>query len=471
MRPRSLLATALVLSVMATALPARAGAGVVNVSKRKTSQAEAAVAVNPLDPSDVVIAANRESAYGIFVAVSHDAGATWSRSVLGNDDAFGRACCDPTITWDAYGNLFLSWLGFTKFSYPTMMPVLLSTDAGDSWTTLAKIDPPQQRTRTATPAYRRYGREDEGARGPGFVDQPTIATGPHALWVVWSLDDQAIQAVGARVRGLGDVAKLRAIQQMKRSHRCRFGDIAIGPHGVVATVCQRDIERNDPVTSELRLAIDADGLKPGGFASTIVPATTKVSTFEPIPAQRKRTVDAESALAWIMTGALRGRLVLLFTDERPDQSDDTNVHTKVSDDLGATWSGRSAVTAAPESQFLPRLAVDAATGHLAAGWHDASLDDGSGGAYDTDGAPNTDAMYAMSFSTDGVTWAAPQMVSDDASNAQDSRNFVQYGDYTGLGFAAGVAHPAWADNSNSTSNNPDGTLHAFDVYSVAVGEF
>ena len=104
------------------------------------------------------------------------------------------------------------------------------------------------------------------------------------------------------------------------------------------------------------------------------------------------------------------------------------------------------------------------------GWHDASLDDGTG-VYDTDGKPNTDAMYVLSFSADGGdTWTGPQMVSDRASNAGVSGNGIEFGDYTGLGFAFGVAHPAWADNSNSTGDNPDGVLNALDIYSAAVPE-
>jgi len=87
---------------------------VVNVSQRMTNQSEAAVAASPLDPNDVAIASNVQHGYGIFVAVSHDAGATWSRDVIGDADAFGRACCDPTIAWDRFGNLFLSWLGYGK---------------------------------------------------------------------------------------------------------------------------------------------------------------------------------------------------------------------------------------------------------------------------------------------------------------------------------------------------------------------
>ena len=80
-------------------------------------------------------------------------------------------------------------------------------------------------------------------------------------------------------------------------------------------------------------------------------------------------------------------------------------------------------------------------------------------------------MYALSFSADGgTTWTAPQMVSGGASNAKASGNGIDFGDYTGMAFTFGVAHPAWADNSDSTGDNPDGTLHAFDVYSAAVPE-
>jgi hypothetical protein len=462
----AIVATALAVGVVATAQPAWAAPTVVNVSRRHTNQSEAAVAVDPSDPQHVAIATNRESGAGLFVAVSHDGGATWVRRLLGDDDRFGRACCDPSIAWDPNGNLFLSWLGYTRRSYPTVVTVVRSTDAGDTWAPLARINPPNPDTSRLPLAV----RDDEDARGPGFVDQPTIAAGPRAVWVTWSIDDTFVEAAGARVTSSGEVGPFGPVQRMPRSHRCRFGDIAIGPSGVVAIVCERDIQRTRPIRAELRVAIDADGLGPARFGDPVVAATTKVSTFEPIAPQRRRTVDAEAGLGWIMAGADRGRLVLLFTDERPDRSDDTNVVVKVSDDRAGTWSSRVVVTAAANAQFLPRLAVDPATGHLAAGWHDASLDDGSG-IHDTDGVANTDAMYAMSFSADGLTWSAPQMISAAASNARASGNAIEFGDYTGLAFAGGVAHPAWADNSNSTGDNPDGTLDAFDVYSAAVPEF
>src|SRR5207302_1786029 len=38
------------------------------------------------------------------------------------------------------------------------------------------------------------------------------------------------------------------------------------------------------------------------------------------------------------------------------------------------------------------------------------------------------------------------------------------GDYTGLAFVDGTVHMTWTDNSNSTKDNPDGTLSRADVY-------
>jgi hypothetical protein len=471
-RVAALLTGASLLSLV-SAPPAHAAVVVVNVSQRLTSQSEAAVAASPLDPDDVAIASNIQHGYGIFVAISHDAGDTWSRDVIGNDDEFGRACCDPTITWDEQGNLFLGWLGYGKLRYPTFVTIAQSNDAGDTWSLFDRIKPPAPDipTRAAASVTARASdggsREDEEERGPGFIDQPTLTSGPHSLWAIWNNDGQ-MQATGARVRGLGDVRAIKRVRDIPNAYNCTFGDIAVGPGGAVAEVCQKDRDRHDPVDSVFRFTVDPDGLRPRRFVASRVVATTNVSLFEPIRPQHVRTVDAEVALAWLRAGPHRGRLVMMFNDEFPDQSDDTNVYVKISRDDGETWSSRVAVTAAARSQFLPRLAVDTATGDLVAGWHDASLDDGSG-IYDTDGRSNSDAMYTLAFSGDaGRTWTAPQMVSDQASNAAASGNGIEFGDYTGLAFAFGIARPAWADNSNSTGDNPDGVLNDFDIYAAAV---
>jgi hypothetical protein len=37
-----------------------------------------------------------------------------------------------------------------------------------------------------------------------------------------------------------------------------------------------------------------------------------------------------------------------------------------------------------------------------------------------------------------------------------------------MSFTHGVFYPGWADNSNSTGDNPDGALSTFDVYTAKV---
>jgi hypothetical protein len=94
---------------------------------------------------------------------------------------------------------------------------------------------------------------------------------------------------------------------------------------------------------------------------------------------------------------------------------------------------------------------------------------GDHGPGDTDGIPNDDAELWGTFSVNGgASFSANVRISAGVSNATDSGNGIDYGDYIGLCFFGGIAHPAWADNSNSTENNPDGTLHQLDIYTAAV---
>ena len=52
------------------------------------------------------------------------------------------------------------------------------------------------------------------------------------------------------------------------------------------------------------------------------------------------------------------------------------------------------------------------------------------------------------------------------SNANGADSNFDYGDYT-TPFQSHRFWPAWSDNSNSTGDNPDGTLHQFALYTQA----
>src|SRR5436309_3296745 len=148
-----------------------------------------------------------------------------------------------------------------------------------------------------------------------------------------------------------------------------------------------------------------------------------------------------------------------------------DIYVRHSDDDGATWSSPVRVNddTTKNSQFLPKISLDPTTGDLAVVWYDARADLGNGGAGDTDGIRNDDAQFWGAFSTDGgASFGLNVQISAGTSNSHDSGNGIDYGDYSGLSFYGGVAHPAWSDNSNSTGDNPDGTLHKLDIYTASV---
>jgi len=144
---------------------------------------------------------------------------------------------------------------------------------------------------------------------------------------------------------------------------------------------------------------------------------------------------------------------------------------RYSDDNGATWSNGVRVNDdhTRNSQFMPKISLDQTTGNIAVVWYDSRADLGAGGPGDTDGIPNDDAQFWGAFSTDGGLSFTPNIqISAGTSNSHVSGNGIDYGDYSGLSFFGGVAHPAWSDNSNSTGDNPDGALHKLDIYTAAV---
>lgn len=439
----------------ATESPDRVVRRVVNVSKMHGNQAEIAVAINPTNPDNVVVASNLETGSGLFKAFSMNGGRTWSKTVIGNGDNLGHICCDPTMSFDEFGNLFLAYLSDDDFG---VVPVALSTDGGARFELLEEVGAPSG----ASGAF-----VVRGAPGLGFVDQPTIVAAEESVWVVFHTG--AMEAAGARVNGLGRVGRFSNPQTAPGTNGCTFGDVAIGPNGQVMQVCQTG--RGDG-PGAIYVNIDPDGLGGAGFSARVFVSSTNVGQFDFIPAQSGRSVDAEAGLAWDRTGGPRnGRVYLIYADEFPQESHDHDIFLRTSDDNGATWSAVKRVNDdnTTNSQFLPRIALDQTSGDVAISFHDSRHDQGDGGFGDTNGVPNDDANFYITFSTNGGGSIRRNIrVSLGTSNDNQANNGVDYGDYTGLDFNAGNAHPGWADNSNSTGDNPDGTLNEFDVYSAKV---
>jgi hypothetical protein len=447
---------ALTSGTVAAAGPAGVVPPNVDVSQRHGNESEEAVAVNPRNPRNVVIVTNVVfPAAGLFKAVSFDGGATWSRSIIADNDNLGAACCDPTLSFDRYGNLFLSYL----YNTGNVVPVALSTDGGVHFALVANIAKPASAVMQASRARRGLFR---------FVDQPTITTGSNEAWLVFNAGGPMV-ATGAPVTGLGRVGSFSPIEVVRDSNNCTYGDVAIGPVGQVMQVCT--LTESGQGGGKLRVSVDPDGLGPAGFGKPVSVVDTHVGGFDFIPPQPDRSVDAEPGLAWDRsTGPHRGRVYLVYTLEHPNESDNTDIFVRSSDDQGATWGTARRVNddRTVNSQFLPKISLDQTSGHIAVVWYDSRRDLGNDGAGDTDGIADDDAQLWGAFSKDGTGFTVNSRISAGTSNSHDSRNGIDFGDYSGLSFHAGVAHPAWADNSDSTGNNPNGRLRALDIYTAAV---
>src|SRR6266576_2099952 len=232
---RSVLALSLV--VLAAALGAVPGAATaatpanIDVSQRLGNESEEAIAVNPTNPNNIVIVTNIGHAEagltaGMFLAVSFDGGATWTRRLigLGGNDNLGDSCCDPSLSFDQFGNLFLTYL----FQTENTVPVALSTDGGLTFNVIATVVAPPKGTPTKAAV------ESRGLFR--FVDQPTITTGAGAVWVTFNAGGPMF-ATGAPVTGLGQVGAFFAGEVVPGTNNCTYGDLAIGPTGQIMQVC------------------------------------------------------------------------------------------------------------------------------------------------------------------------------------------------------------------------------------------
>lgn len=443
MRKQSLLAFFLQFAVFAALLSAAPAARAqltahtdIDLSQKPGDDSECAISKNPSNPNQLFAFCNVTSGPGLFAARSIDGGVTWTypdpadKTIADGDPGQGpAACCDPTSSWDSFGNLYLTYINSSINAIVT----LLSTDGGATFTPLATFS--------------------------GSVDQPTVVAAnttapgaPVAVWIVWNQSGQMV-ARGAAVTGLGAVGAFNPLQTIPGTSGCSFGDIAIAPSGVVVQVCESPSGGSGP--ANLLVNIDGDGLGPSNFGAPITATATNVGGFHPIPPQPNRTVDAEAGLAFdSRPGSPHfGRLYLVYSSE--PSAGDTDIQVRFSDNNGSSWSAPIRVNDDPpgRSQFLPRIFVDPTSSYISVCWHDSR-----------NSATNTSMEeYCTIAPPTGATpvFEPNVRVGDGASTSNGAG--IEFGDYSGLAYVTGVIHPAWADTSNSTGNNPNGTAN-FDAY-------
>jgi hypothetical protein len=394
----------------------------INITHAPGSQAESTISINPTNPQNL-FECDTLSNVGHYTL---DGGATWRVSNL---SVLSTTIGDMQTAWDQFGNLFL-----TRLTTTNLVVVARSADGGATF-------------------------KDPRAVGANFSDQPSIAVGAGAVWVSFTDSHNELVAAGAPVTGLDAVGAFGP-PEVAPGPGGDFGDIAIGPNGQVLAVYQSISSGQGPDT--IKASLDLDGLGPMGFQNYTVAASTNVGSFHVLPAQPGRSMDAEANLAWDRSGGLyNGRVYLVYTDANPSDGNDTNIMVSFSDDNGTSWSTPTQVNddATTRSQFLPAIAVDQATGNVAVTWYDAR-----------NSASNTTVQVFGTVSFDsGATFEPNVQVSAGTTDATvAAASPFNLGDYDKMDFSHGVFYRGWADNSNSTGDNPNGALNALDIYTAGV---
>jgi hypothetical protein len=401
-----------------------------DVSAKSGSDSECATAKNPINPNQVFAFCNTTGT-GMLAARSTDGGASWfypdpsDKTIVDGDPGQGpNACCDPTLAWDTFGNLYITYLGAGA-----SVETILSTDGGGTFTNLVTFT--------------------------GSVDQPTVVAAnttqpgaPVAVWIVWNQSGSMV-ARGAPVTGLCAVGAFGALQTAPSTGSCSFGDIAIGPTGVVVQVCTPS---SGQTGGDIRVNVDPDGLGGAGFGPSVIAGTTNVGGFDFIPAQPTRSVDPETGLVFDANPASPhfGRLYLMYTDEVVQEQNDLDIMVKFSDDNGNTWPDppiRVNDDATTRSQFNPKISIDDAVGNFMVCWHDCRE------------SPTNTAMreYCTAAGTAGPSPTfLPNVPIGDGLSTTNNDGF-DFGDYSGLDYSNAAGHPIWGDTSNSTGTNPNGT--------------
>ena len=426
----------------------------IDMSDLRGNEAETSVAVSHTNPLLITTVSNLETS-ALFHSWSTDGGKTWQHNTIANGDSLGFACCDAQLASDDFGNIFLAYL-----SSSIAVKVAISTDGGATFSPLPFLTLPSGLPAMPYKSLAAIGQTVSG-------DQPSIACGAGSVWMSWTASNGNIQASGAAVTGLGQIGPFSPVQSISGANRTGdYGDTAVGPDGQVFVVYQNPTGGEGPAT--IYGALDPDGLGPQGFGPAQVLQTTNVGGFDFIPAQSGRSIDAEAGLAWDRTGGQHnGRLYFVFVSEEPQESNDTDINVAYSDDNGTTWSTPVRVNddIGTNSQFNPKIAIDGTTGRIAVAWYDARNDNGDGRHGDTNNKPNDDITIYSAVSRDGGNTFLPnRRLSAGVSNDDAAFSGVDYGDYSGFAYYNRTLYFSAADNSNSTGDNPDGTLSHFDAY-------
>jgi hypothetical protein len=385
----------------------------VNVSRAPGIQSEAAIAVDPRHPQELLAASNDSLLETLRVYTSSDGGRRWLRAAGPAVPGKGCAHGEPRVAIAGDGRQYLAFLqGRTCDDKITPYLVVATRPASSARWTLRAV---------TRPAWQF-----------GFDDGPALAVDPRtgAVYVAFtrSLSVNDATTVWSVSRDGGATWSAPKIVSRSLVHP-HLASLAVAANGDVYLA---GIDARYGVWA----ALSSDGGRSFGAPVRAAPLVQNpaggcaLSAYSPLPQEERTCIGPDPTVV-----ARQGQVDVVFGDGGSNGKGDVFIvaltpalrplfRTQVNPrDKGKT------------AQVLPVAAADPSTGRLWACWYDTTFD------------PNAHrAWFTCSSSDDGRTWTAPVRAAGQPSATADLFTVASDNGLTpALVAAGGVAHPLWPD--------------------------
>ncbi|MGA2177628.1 MAG: hypothetical protein ABSH38_21850 [Verrucomicrobiota bacterium] len=343
------------------------GNNLVDLSQIKGNETDPSIAINTRSPSNLFVAAATDyTVPGLFVARSTNFGTTWATNIIAtNKDAQGLvpAYGEPSVAWDTFGNLFVAYLPATFEG----VAVVISTNGGKSFTALTNLAALDS---TDTPR----------------ITTPALGAAAGSVWVVYkdyTLPNTPLVMQGLQSTGLGTNGGFGPVEIVPGSGAGGFPDIVAGPAGQVMVAFQGNVAGSG--VAPVYICVNTNAISTNGFGTNFLAPVLAVSDaiggFTYIAAEGTGIgINAAVGVAWdgYNLGTNYGKAYLVYT--ALSANGNLVINTCFSTNGGATWSAEAQVDddlTGANDHFMPRLAVDPATGIIGYSWFDCRNDNGS----------------------------------------------------------------------------------------------